>query len=487
MPRSRVDRLIFTTVVVVALLMLGFMARNAMQEQALSRAVAAGDDPAAFRLLKAGVFAGHARRLQEISDSAFINNCPQAVAFLLGKEIFPRGTSVPAMVEAPECCPYATGPLLEHGANIETRDETGRTALMAAVSRGRADIVRLLLDRHANLNAQDREGDTPLIYSLMDRPHADIARLLVTRGANVKTIDRHGATPLAWAARRGELSLIKMLLARGADVNVEPAPLRRGGFQIAGSSPGPGPVGLRGDGRVEVGGGAIVVRGGALAEAVRGLHQDALEQLLQSGAGPEARSHALVPAVRLGQPEMVRLLLAKGARPEAGDSAWLLAINAARIRGDERVLGLLRPLGVTAERTPAEREIRNSMHQTPLLFALASGNSAAAQRLIKEGADINATDLFARTPLMEAAEHCPDLVLELLAKGAGPNVMSLMGDYPLKGAVLSGNVKVVNELLKHGADANLRVTRHHTALFYAKRHNRNEIVATLIQAGGQDE
>ena len=73
----------------------------------------------------------------------------------------------------------------------------------------------LLLDRGAEVNGKDNSGWTPLHYAAWDG-HADVAALLLDRGAevNVKTID--GWTPLHYAADYGHADVVALLLERGA-------------------------------------------------------------------------------------------------------------------------------------------------------------------------------------------------------------------------------------------------------------------------------
>ncbi|MFB9081213.1 ankyrin repeat domain-containing protein [Deinococcus wulumuqiensis] len=52
--------------------------------------------------------------------------------------------------------------LLDHGADVESRGPTGRTALMFAAMFERLDIMELLVERGADLRARDEAGTTPL-------------------------------------------------------------------------------------------------------------------------------------------------------------------------------------------------------------------------------------------------------------------------------------------------------------------------------------
>jgi hypothetical protein len=73
--------------------------------------------------------------------------------------------------------------LLDQGAVIDARDETGRTPLMLAVTQDRVEIVRLLLARGADPNAADDTGHTPL-QQATKRNLRDVAALLEQAGAH---------------------------------------------------------------------------------------------------------------------------------------------------------------------------------------------------------------------------------------------------------------------------------------------------------------
>ena len=76
-----------------------------------------------------------------------------------------------------------TATLLDQGAVIDARDESGRTPLMLAVTEDRVEIVRLLLARGADPNAADNSGHTPL-QRATKRNLQDVAALLQQAGAH---------------------------------------------------------------------------------------------------------------------------------------------------------------------------------------------------------------------------------------------------------------------------------------------------------------
>jgi ankyrin repeat protein len=109
--------------------------------------------------------------------------------------------------------------LLDNGADPNIRNEAGATALMWAVD----DIekTRLLLDHGADVNARSDDGRTPLLIAAGNPGCNAVVKLLLDRGANLaaKSPAVVGySTPLAEAARFGDESLLHMLIDRGADV-----------------------------------------------------------------------------------------------------------------------------------------------------------------------------------------------------------------------------------------------------------------------------
>lgn len=74
--------------------------------------------------------------------------------------------------------------LIDHRANLETRNYTGLTALMMAVIEGHRDVAQLLLDSGAEMEACDQQGYTALTFAMAQR--IDLVSFLEERGANRK-------------------------------------------------------------------------------------------------------------------------------------------------------------------------------------------------------------------------------------------------------------------------------------------------------------
>lgn len=106
--------------------------------------------------------------------------------------------------------------LLDHGALIDGRDETGATYLQTAIDNDEEEIVELLIERGANVNVADEDGATPL----MQVESIEIARLLLEHGANVNATDKEGQTALhLLTSEPGRIEFAELLITHGADVN----------------------------------------------------------------------------------------------------------------------------------------------------------------------------------------------------------------------------------------------------------------------------
>ena len=85
--------------------------------------------------------------------------------------------------------------LVERGADVSAQDKDGETPLHRASSGGRVDVARMLVERGADMSAQDKDGETPL-HRALSGGHVDVARMLMEHGANVSAQDKDGRTPL---------------------------------------------------------------------------------------------------------------------------------------------------------------------------------------------------------------------------------------------------------------------------------------------------
>jgi len=106
--------------------------------------------------------------------------------------------------------------LLKHGAAIDQTTEEGDTALDLAILSGRTQVAELLLKQDAKL-----DPSTLLLKAArLGTTDRDTVRFLLDRGADTETRDSDGDTPLLIAIRQDNHRLANHLVDHGADVNV---------------------------------------------------------------------------------------------------------------------------------------------------------------------------------------------------------------------------------------------------------------------------
>jgi len=115
--------------------------------------------------------------------------------------------------------------LLTHGANVNATDDSLGTPLHDAVAfghYGQVELARVLLGHGANINAKSNYGETPLHEAIWNQD-LQMVTLLLNSNANVNAVMEAGhaddtrQTPLHYAAERGNLEIVKLLLAHGAN------------------------------------------------------------------------------------------------------------------------------------------------------------------------------------------------------------------------------------------------------------------------------
>lgn len=106
--------------------------------------------------------------------------------------------------------------LASRGANPNRKDFMGCTALHNAVRMRRLDVVRFLVQltgsHPANVNVSDCRMNTPLHYAA-SYGQTEIAKLLVKKGAHLNVLNRDNVTPLHIAKQRGDVEIIQVIMA----------------------------------------------------------------------------------------------------------------------------------------------------------------------------------------------------------------------------------------------------------------------------------
>lgn len=188
--------------------------------------------------------------------------------------------------------------LLDHGARVDAKEQwEGQTALIWAAAESQPQMVKLLLEHHADPNMRSVVRDWQRKVTAEGRP---------------KDMHRDGFTPLLYAARQACIECARILLSHGADINL-PDPDGRTPLLLALMNLVTPLLAAAGAGR-----GMVVVNGQLLTE------QQAIatvKLLKESGADINAAAKngetALHTAALRGWNNLVRVLVACGARLDA--------------------------------------------------------------------------------------------------------------------------------------------------------------------------
>jgi ankyrin repeat protein len=201
--------------------------------------------------------------------------------------------------------------LLAAGGNANDVDpDTGRSALHFAARENRAEVVAILLDSKADINAVDRTGKTPLTMAA-ENSAVDATKLLIERGADLNKRDQIGGTPITWACGLGTAPTVKLLIDSGADLSV---------VDINGLTP------------------LIWAAGIGKPESVKLLLERKPDLAVQDGVTGDT---ALMRAVRSGKTESVKLLIDAGADVGVKNRQGFTPVQMAAMSGNLEKVKLL--------------------------------------------------------------------------------------------------------------------------------------------------
>jgi quinoprotein dehydrogenase-associated probable ABC transporter substrate-binding protein len=203
-------------------------------------------------------------------------------------------------------------------------------------------VSYLVEKKHADINARDPQGNTPLTNAVRIKS-ADMVAYLVEHNADVGRPDGDGWTPLMTAAWIDDGGLVEYLTAHKADINAKnPAGLT--------------PLGVASEYGKDVAVVALVKAGSNVNQrigsgytplmlAVAGRSDRSAKALIDHGADVNARNTggitALMIAAASNEPDLVGMLIKAGADTAAKDETGKTALGIARDKGNDAVIKLL--------------------------------------------------------------------------------------------------------------------------------------------------
>ncbi len=114
--------------------------------------------------------------------------------------------------------PATVKQLLQQGANVDSQDLRGRSALLVAVAENHIEVARLLIEAGANVNLQDRIQDSPLLLAGAEGT-LEILKMILGANPDFSLYNRYGGTALIPACERGHVEVVKTLLNTDVDIN----------------------------------------------------------------------------------------------------------------------------------------------------------------------------------------------------------------------------------------------------------------------------
>lgn len=374
--------------------------------------------------------------------------------------------------------------LLEGGADANIRTVKGQTALDLALVAKKPAVALAIIAAAPNLNLNTRDfstGNTALL-SAITLGQFDVAGKLLEAGADPALADYHGETALHLAAQQGNAALVALLMTKGADANA---------LDYMGTPP------------------LLLVK-----------NPQVIDILLEKGANPKKGDYTgrtlLHTAARSNKP-LVISLLAHGADINAADCMGATPLSFAMMNNNWEIAAFLIAQG-------ARTDIRIPDRVSPFQVALSGGEAAKpvaralmdklpdlrqpvdrtfgisvlqviagygyqdlAEAALARNADINATDIFNQTPLMEAIRaNKTEFAKFLISKGADARCTDRNGLTVLHIAVSAGNIELVKILLDKGIDVNAKNTAGETPLRSAMKNGKTAIADLLRQKGGTE-
>lgn len=255
------------------------------------------------------------------------------------------------------------------GSNSSNGGNNHNGDMPGPIAPGSLEVLHLLLDRGADVNACNKWRETPLLIAA-NNGHVEAVKALLDAGADPSLCSEAGWSALTFAAHKGYDEIVGLLLAAGAPVNCRvtedlSTPLHKA---CAGGKPG---------------------------------HLSSVQQLLEGDADVHAlnkwRETPLLTAANHGQSEAVEALLAHGADPcKCTDTGWS-PLSIAAYKGHDEVVRLLLEEGAPTEEADPTL--------SALLQAATKGLPDTVMLLLRHGADHTVTTKKGDTALAILVEQ----------------------------------------------------------------------------------
>ena len=358
----------------------------------------------------------------------------------------------------------------EARAAVDITSDDGYSALMHAAAGGHTSIVRALVVAGASVNRRLLHGNVHFssetaLHGAATNDHVDVLNILINAGARLDAQAGNGKTPLRIACDLGHVQVASALLRAGAAVDVRGGSDERTALLAATRL---GHVGIV----------RLLVQGNAQLDE-RDVHSHRLPdngsnnssggKLSSTQNDRQGSTHlnftAIHWAAHNGHTELCRVLARAGAALDIKDSRGKTVLAIATEKGHSDVIRKL----IATDRLDLEQQ-SNAGQETALTLAAIRNLPGIAKILLLAGAFVDARDVGLRTPLhIAAANGFLDVVLLLLTHGCDLNLVDKKKESTA--LILASKylrVEVARALVQAGASLTYRDVNKLTAFAWAE-------------------
>jgi ankyrin repeat protein len=276
--------------------------------------------------------------------------------------------------------------LLKAGADIEAKDLSKRTPLIAAATKGKVNAIQALLKGKAQLKATDPQERNALSWAA-EKGSPEVIQLLLDAGAKVDEGSPH-TTHLLYAIKGGNSECVRVLLGAGANPN-------KTGY-IKEYTP--------------------------IAKAAESDNETIVDLLIKAGADVTQPANSncapILMAAAKGNIKILQALIAARAEVMTHYNGFTPLHDAARGKHPEAVSFLIKE---GADVNALDSGKSTPLHEAAGMYGQHKNSAETMKVLIKAGAKVNAQTNWGQTPLM-AASYWPERIEVLVAAGADPTI-----------------------------------------------------------------
>lgn len=263
--------------------------------------------------------------------------------------------------------------LINAGADVNQRDNYGKSLIYQATYNTKIDIMKFLLSKNANINLKNNIGYTPL-HLAVNLSDFDSLNLLLDHGADIDAKDNDGISPLSSATFINRIDIVKILVERGADIHstdtiAHMTPLENATY-----------AGYLNIVKYLCEKGAIVTES-SFNSAIQKGHAHILKYFKKLGLNAPASS--IFNLIRNNNPKLISLLLKMGGDLNYIDNAGQTPMSIAMLDNSYECMEALCKLGADLQR------VNINTNLSPIHASIARGDQKAIKILLNNGVDVN--------------------------------------------------------------------------------------------------